>query len=171
MVYKVSEIVKELGVSRQTVYKKLRREYFKKYIVDLNGITGVTEEGLRELKAIQFKEIEDGKIEEDVVKEIVNNDLNSVSRIQEDLVDSLNRQLALYEEQLKIKDKQLDEKDKQIIELIKVTENSQVLQKMILSNTEVKLLAYREELEIRRDQVIKESKKGVLNKIKKYFKD
>ena len=25
MVYKVSEVVKELGVSRQTVYKKLRR--------------------------------------------------------------------------------------------------------------------------------------------------
>ena len=45
MIYKVSEVVKELGVSRQTVYKKLRREAYKPYIVDIDGVTGVTQEG------------------------------------------------------------------------------------------------------------------------------
>ena len=166
MVYKVAEVVKELGVSRQTVYKKLRRDNFKEYIVDLDGSIGVTEEGLQVLKDIQCKGIEEVEECKHVSKEDTG---NSVTALQKELIENLNRQIDSYEEQLKVKDKQLEEKDKQIAELIKVTENGQVLQKMILSNTEVKLLAYREELEIRRNESIKENKQGIMGKIKRIF--
>ena len=165
MVYKVAEVVKELGVSRQTVYKKLRRDNFKEYIVDLDGSMGVTEEGLQVLKGMQCKEIEEAEGKRDSKEDTS----DSVSELQKELVESLNRQLAMCEEQLKIKDKQIGEKDKQINDLIQVTENGQVLQKMILSNTEVKLLAYREELEVRRNKAQEEKEKGFINKIKRFF--
>ncbi|MGL5802388.1 MAG: hypothetical protein ACRCX7_07335 [Cetobacterium sp.] len=162
MIYKVSEVVKELGVSRQTVYKKLRREAYKPYIVEVDGVTGVTEEGLLMLKGI--KDIDSDVVNE---KEMGNNTevtgvTDSVSKLQEQLIDSLHKQLE-------VKDKQLQEKDAQINSLLKITENGQVLQKMILNNTEIKLLAYREELEERRKEHQKKEEKGLLNKIKNYF--
>ena len=162
MIYKVSEVVKELGVSRQTVYKKLRREVYKPYIVEIDGVTGVTEEGLLKLKGIK-------DIDSDVVNE--NEGCNNtevtgvtsvVSKLQEELIDRLHKQLE-------VKDKQLEEKDIQINSLLKITENGQILQKMILSNTEIKLLAYREELEERRRENQEKEQKGLLNKIKNYF--
>ena len=162
MVYKVSEVVKELGVSRQTVYKKLRRGVFKKYIVDLNGTIGVTEEGLEMLKSIQAKGIEDENQEQENKQDI---NLNVTS-----LLESLNKQLKMYEEQLKVKDKQLQEKDFQINNLMKITENGQVLQKMILTNTEIKLLAYKEELEFRRNKAQEQEQKGIINKFKNIFR-
>ena len=162
MIYKVSEVVKELGVSRQTVYKKLRREAYKPYIVDIDGVTGVTQEGLLMLKGIKDIDL-DVKYE----KEVGNNTevtgvTNGVSKLQEELIDSLHKQLE-------VKDKQLEEKDIQINSLLKITENGQILQKMILSNTEIKLLAYREELEERRRENQEKEQKGLLNKIKNYF--
>lgn len=166
MIYKVSEVVKELGVSRQTVYKKLRRNAFKQYIVSLDGKIGVTEEGLQVLKDMQCKEIEykGHKLESKA------DTGDSVIGLQEKLLDTLQKQLAVYEEQLKAKDKQIEEKDKQINDLIQLTENGQILQKMLLSNTEIKLLAYREELEFRRSKIQEEDKMGILNKLKKKFK-
>ena len=166
MVYKVSEVVKELGVSRQTVYKKLRRGVFKKYIVDLNGTIGVTEEGLEMLKSIQAKGIEDENQEQENKQDI---NLN-VTSLQSELLESLNKQLKMYEEQLKVKDKQLQEKDFQINNLMKITENGQVLQKMILTNTEIKLLAYKEELEFRRNKAQEQEQKGIINKFKNIFR-
>ena len=162
MVYKVSEVVKELGVSRQTVYKKLRRAVFKKYIVNLNGTMAVTEEGLQMLKSVQAKEIEEQKYEQENKQDI---NLNVTS-----LLESLNKQLKMYEEQLKVKDKQIEEKDKQINDLIQITENGQVLQKMILTNTEIKLLAYKEELEFRRNKAQEQEQKGIINKFKNIFR-
>lgn len=41
---------------------------------------------------------------------------------------------------------------------------------MILTNVEVKLLAYKEELEIRRNKVQREKKIGFLDKIKNFFR-
>ena len=166
MVYKVSDVVKELGVSRQTVYKKLRRDKFKKYIVELNGVTAVTEEGLQELKAMQSKDIEEVEEKDSEVSDVVNSNLN---RLQGELIQGLQNQIEVYKEQLKVKDKQLEEKDRQITELIKVTENGQFLQKMILNNTEIKLLAYKEELEVRRNIVKAKEKKGLISKIKSCF--
>ena len=162
MIYKVSEVVKELGVSRQTVYKKLRKEAYKPYIVDIDGVTGVTQEGLLMLKGI--KDIDSYVTGE---KDMANNIevigiTDGVSKLQEELIDSLHKQLE-------VKDKQLEEKDIQINNLLKITENGQILQKMILSNTEIKLLAYREELEERRRENQEKEQKGLLNKIKNYF--
>ena len=165
MVYKVSEVVKELGVSRQTVYKKLRRAVFKKYIVDLNGTIGVTEEGLQMLKSVQVKEIEERKYEQENKQDTTLN----VTSLQKELLDSLNKQLKIYEEQLKVKDRQIEEKDKQINNLMQITENGQVLQKMILTNTEIKLLAYKEELEVRRNKAQEQAQKGIINKLKNIF--
>ena len=162
MIYKVSEVVKELGVSRQTVYKKLRREAYKPYIVDIDGVTGVTQEGLLMLKGIKGIDL-DVKYEKEVGNNIeVTGVTNGVSKLQEELIDSLHKQLE-------VKDKQLEEKDIQINSLLKITENGQILQKMILSNTEIKLLAYREELEERRRENQEKEQKGLLNKIKNYF--
>ena len=165
MIYKVSEVVKELGVSRQTVYKKLRRDNFKKYIVEVKGVTGITEEGLQLLKGVEHKEIEEVDCKEDCKAE----DTKSISSLQQNLINNLNKQVLQLEQQLNIKDIQIKEKDKQIAELIKLTENSQVLQKIILSNTEIKLLAYREELEIRRQET-KKDQGGILTKLKSYLK-
>ena len=156
MVYKVAELVKEVGVSRQMIYKYLKRDSLKACIVDLEGVMGVTEEGLHILKNIKCKEVDVNE----GCKEETNNSLND---LQQELTDSLKKRIELYEDQLKMKDKQINE-------LIQVTQNNQVLQKMILSNTEVKLLAYREELEIRRNKVQEENQKGILNKIKRFFR-
>lgn len=159
MVYKVIDVVEELGVSRQTIYKRIKViEKKKGCIVDLNGTIGITELGLQALKEIHCKEID----EEPECKATL-----KVNDVQRELIDTLNKQIEMYEEQLK-------DRDRQITNLIQVTENSQVLQKMILSNTEVKLLAYREELEIRRNKAQEkeiDKNKGLLEKlIRKIFK-
>ena len=162
MIYKVSEVVKKLGVSRQTVYKKLRRAAYKPYIVEVDGVTGVTEEGLLMLKGIKDIDLCVNDENEVCSNITVIEVTDGVSKLQEELIDSLHKQLE-------VKDKQLEEKDAQINNLLKVTENGQVLQKMILSNTEIKLLAYREELEERRKENQQKEQKGLLNKIRNYF--
>ena len=168
MVYRVSEVVKELGVSRQTVYKKLRREEYKKYIVDLNGLIGVTEDGLQKLKEVNSKEEYNLESEEYNLEDIGGDTITNTTDLQSKMLDELNQQLAVYKEQLKIKDTQIEQKDKQINDLIRVNENGQVLQRMILTNTELKLIAYREELEFRRNK--NKETKGMFNKLKKFFK-
>ena len=168
MVYKVSEIVKELGVSRQTVYKKLRREEYKEYIVNLNGMIGVTEEGLQRLKKVNFKEDDNLESEECNLEGIRGDTITNVTDLQSKMLEELNHQLVAYKEQLKIKDTQIEEKDKQINDLIRVAENGQVLQRMILTNTELKLIAYKEELEFRRNK--NKETKGMFNKLIKFFK-
>ena len=155
MIYKVADVVKEIGVSRQMIYKYLKKDVLKPYIVDVDGVIGITESGVNILKNIKCKEIE-----EEPECKIETSDY--VKNLQQELTENFKKQIESYEDQLRMKDKQINE-------LIKVTENSQILQKMILSNTEVKLLAYREELEVRRNEAIKENEKGIINKIKRFL--
>ena len=160
MIYKVADVVKEIGVSRQMIYKYLKKDVLKPYIVDVDGVIGITESGVNILKNIKCKEIE---VEPECKPQCKFETSDSVNDLQQELTENFKKQIESYEEQLRMKDKQINE-------LIKVTENSQILQKMILSNTEVKLLAYREELEVRRNEAIKESEKGIINKIKRIFR-
>ena len=160
MIYKVADVVKEIGLSRQMIYKYLKKDVLKPYIVDVDGVIGITESGVNILKNIKCKEIEE---EPECKPQCKFETSDSVNDLQQELTENFKKQIESYEEQLRMKDKQINE-------LIKVTENSQILQKMILSNTEVKLLAYREELEVRRNEAIKENEKGIINKIKRIFK-
>ena len=160
MIYKVADVVKEIGLSRQMIYKYLKKDVLKPYIVDVDGVIGITESGVNILKNIKCKEIE---VEPECKPQCKFETSDSVNDLQQELTENFKKQIESYEEQLRMKDKQINE-------LIKVTENSQILQKMILSNTEVKLLAYREELEVRRNEAIKESEKGIINKIKRIFR-
>ena len=116
MLRTVEETAIQLGVSKTTIYNKLKMKEYKSKLVKKQGksmiddsLFNLIQEGLKVQNKVENKEIE--------------NDVNSETSIDEDGLLNLNKELIdnLLE--------QLKEKDKQISELHKLIENSQILLK------------------------------------------
>ena len=116
MLRTVEETAIQLGVSKTTIYNKLKMKEYKSKLVKKQGksmiddsLFNLIQEGLKVKNEVENKEIE--------------NDVNSETSIDEDGLLNLNKELIdnLLE--------QLKEKDKQISELHKLIENSQILLK------------------------------------------
>ena len=116
MLRTVEETAIQLGVSKTTIYNKLKLKEYKARIVKKQGKSMVDDS--------LFNLIQEGlKVKNEVENKEIENDVNAETSIDEDGLLNLNKELIdnLLE--------QLKEKDKQIAELHKLIENSQILLK------------------------------------------
>ena len=116
MLRTVEETAIQLGVSKTTIYNKLKLKEYKSKIVKKQG-KSMVDDGLFNL--IQ----ESLKVQNEVENKEIENDVNAEISIDEEGLFNLNKELI--ENLLN----QLKEKDKQIAELHKLIENSQILLK------------------------------------------
>lgn len=116
MLRTVEETAIQLGVSKTTIYNKLKLKEYKSRIVKKQG-KSMIDDGLFNL--IQ----ESLKVQSEVENEEIENDVKSEISIDEEGLFKFNKELI--ENLLN----QLKEKDKQIAELHKLIENSQILLK------------------------------------------
>ena len=116
MLMTVEETAIQLGVSKTTIYNKLKLKEYKSKIVKKQG-KSMIDEGL-------FNLIQEGlKIQNEIENNKNENVINAEVAIDEEGLFNLNKELI--ENLLE----QLKEKDKQIAELHKLIENSQILLK------------------------------------------
>jgi hypothetical protein len=116
MLRTVEETAIQLGVSKTTIYNKLKLKEYKSRIVKKQGKSMVDDS--------LFNLIQESlKVQNEVENKEIENDVNAEISIDEDGLLNLNKELIdnLLE--------QLKEKDKQIAELHKLIENSQILLK------------------------------------------
>ena len=116
MLRTVEETAIQLGVSKTTIYNKLKLKEYKSKLVKKQGKSMIDES--------LFNLIQEGlKVQNEVENKEIKNDVNAEISIDEDGLLNLNKELIdnLLE--------QLKEKDKQIAELHKLIENSQILLK------------------------------------------
>lgn len=116
MLRTVEETAIQLGVSKTTIYNKLKMKEYKSKLVKKQGKSMIDDS--------LFNLIQGGlKVQNKVENKEIENDVNSETSIDEDGLLNLNKELIdnLLE--------QLKEKDKQISELHKLIENSQILLK------------------------------------------
>jgi len=116
MLRTVEEVAIRLGVSKTTIYNKLKLKEYKELIVKKQGKSMVDDS--------LFNLIQESlKLKNEVENENLNNSMDEEISIDEDGLFNLNKELIsnLLE--------QLKEKDKQIAELHKLIENSQILLK------------------------------------------
>lgn len=116
MLRTVEETAIQLGVSKTTIYNKLKMKDYKSKLVKKQGKSMVDDS--------LFNLIQEGlKVQNEVENKEIENDVNAETSIDEDGLLNLNKELIdnLLE--------QLKEKDKQISELHKLIENSQILLK------------------------------------------
>lgn len=116
MLRTVEETAIQLGVSKTTIYNKLKLKEYKSKIVKKQG-KSMVDDSLFNL--IQ----ENLKVQNEVENKEIENDVNAEISIDEEGLFNLNKELI--ENLLN----QLKEKDKQIAELHKLIENSQILLK------------------------------------------
>lgn len=116
MLRTVEETAIQLGVSKTTIYNKLKLKQYKSKLVKKQGKSMIDDD--------LFNLIQESlKVQNEVENKENENDVNA--EIATDRDDLLNLNKALVESLLE----QLKEKDKQIAELHKLIENSQVLLK------------------------------------------
>ena len=116
MLRTVEETAIQLGVSKTTIYNKLKMKEYKSKLVKKQGKSMVDDS--------LFNLIQEGlKVQNEVENKEIENDVDAETSIDEDGLLNLNKELIdnLLE--------QLKEKDKQISELHKLIENSQILLK------------------------------------------
>lgn len=126
MLRTVEETAIQLGVSKTTIYNKLKLKEYKSKIVKKQG-KSMVDDGL-------FNLIQEGlKFQNEVENDKIENDANEEISIDEEGLFNLNKELI--ENLLN----QLKEKDKQIAELHKLIENSQILLKEEQKKTDKQL--------------------------------
>ena len=116
MLRTVEETAIQLGVSKTTIYNKLKMKEYKSKLVKKQGKSMIDDS--------LFNLIQDGlKVQNEVENKEIENDVNAETSIDEDGLLNLNKELIdnLLE--------QLKEKDKQISELHRLIENNQILLK------------------------------------------
>lgn len=140
--FTVDEVAEKLGVSKVTIYAKLKK--FEDKVAIVQGKKGITDE--------LFNLIKDDLKVKGIDNEPPNKDNNSNARnddisMGEDELSSLNKELinALL--------KQLEEKDKQIAELHKLIENNQVLLKQEKEVNQLQLQEHFKELDVKLNDV------------------
>lgn len=130
MLMKVSDVSKLTGLSKVSIYNKLKLKELKPYIVKNKGVTYVTEGGVNLIKDnIRLKdnitpyELNNKEIEESNNKnEEIQAFKEQLKGLSDDYLNSLKGEIASLKELIV-------EKDSQISELHKLIENSQVLLK------------------------------------------
>ena len=158
MLRTVEETAIQLGVSKTTIYNKLKMKEYKSKLVKKQGKSMIDDS--------LFNLIQEGlKVQNEVENKEIENDVNSETSIDEDGLLNLNKELIdnLLE--------QLKEKDKQISELHRLIENSQILLKEEQKKSEQQLyLAEHFEEVDNKLQDLKEKMEQKRNEKIKFFK-
>ena len=158
MLRTVEETAIQLGVSKTTIYNKLKLKEYKSKLVKKQGKSMIDDS--------LFNLIQDGlKVQNEVENKEIENDVNAETSIDEDGLLNLNKELIdnLLE--------QLKEKDKQISELHKLIENNQILLKEEQKKSEQQLyLAEHFEEVDNKLQDLKEKMEQKRNDRKSFFK-
>jgi predicted RNase H-like nuclease (RuvC/YqgF family) len=138
MNYTVSEIAKLTGVSKVSIYNKLKLKEIEKFTHKNKGITYVSEEGLNLIKEIlnlneeATTSLNDKEIESN--KHIENKEFKEDLSLIEDYINSLKDENEKLWVQIQEKDKQIQELQSIISQNNRLVENSQIL----LKNTQEK---------------------------------
>lgn len=115
--YNVEEVAKRVGVSKVTIYKKIKNlKELEKFLVNKEDRIYILDEGIKILKDSINKNKHNS------------NKVNVEDEVSADL-DCSNELINMLKDQLKEKDIQIKEKDKQLNELINLNKNNQVLLK------------------------------------------
>ena len=131
MLRSVAEVSVLTGLSKVSIYNKIKLKEIEKYVVKNKGITYISDEGINlifkglNLNDDKLKDLTNGlnSEREDVDVSIGNADFKEFKlELNKDYLNSLKSENEVLK-------KQLDEKDKQISELHKLIENSQILLK------------------------------------------
>jgi predicted DNA-binding protein YlxM (UPF0122 family) len=127
--YSISEISKMIGVSRQSIYKKIDKEGLQEYLIDGEKGKVVTDEGLDVLKGL-FSEYLDSKPDTDNLQE---KNSSTTDNLQADYIDSLKSDIeylkgVISDERESLRDI-ISDQSQQITSLTRLLENSQVLLK------------------------------------------
>lgn len=123
MLYSIAEVSDLIGLSKVSIYKKLKLKNFEGHFVKKQGITYVSEHGFNLIK-------ESLKLKEEVKSELKPKEVEK--GLNEDV--SMNTEaLNLKTDYINTLKEQLKEKDKQIIELVAALSKAQELHK----NTQV----------------------------------
>lgn len=170
MIYTVSEISDLTKLSKVSIYKRLKLKEFEPHIQKMQGVTYLTEEGLKLIK-------NDLKINIDGLNELNNKEIEQDpiaedTRYTEDL--TINKELinALLE-QLKGKDKQIQELNNRLAAEQELHKNTQVLlgrqqEPRLLEEhfkeLDLKLISIKEQMEQRKEHAA-EQKKGLLKRL------
>ena len=134
MLRSVAEVSVLTGLSKVSIYNKIKLKEMEQYVVKNKGITYISDEGIAlfkeglNLKGDTLKSLNDSlKVDDDEIAiSIENKELEKFKVELKELNKDYLNSLKFENELLK---KQLDEKDKQIAELHKLIENSQILLK------------------------------------------
>lgn len=136
--YSVTEVSKLIGVSRQSIYKKIYKEGLQEYLIDSDKGKEVTHEGFELLKKL-FNEYLESK-PEGVNLQSGNSKATDTlqDKLTADYIDNLKTDTEFFKSQL-------SEKDNQIQTLSRLLENTQILlkqeqekNKLMLESTEMK---------------------------------
>ncbi len=134
MLRSVAEVSVLTGLSKVSIYNKIKLKEIEQYVVKNKGITYISDEGVDLIKgALNLKEYTLNHLndilkvdESEVPINIENKDIEEfkaeLKELNKDYLSSLKSENELLK-------KQLDEKDKQIAELHKLIENNQILLK------------------------------------------
>ena len=144
MLRSVSEVSVLTGLSKVSIYNKIKLKEMEQYVVKNKGITYISDEGVSlikeglDLKEDTLKTLNDSfKINtNEIAVSLQNKDFEEFKVELKELNKDYLNSLKSENEVLK---KQLDEKDKQIAELHKLIENSQILLKEEQKKSEAQL--------------------------------
>lgn len=141
MLISVAELSNLIGLSKVSIYSKLKLKELEPYILKSKGITYITEEGVTLIKGFFNLNDDDLNLKDDIL-----NPLNNVSESISDKISENIENKEIQEIKYQLKElsvdylnslkqeietlkSQLVEKDKQIDELHKLIENNQILLK------------------------------------------
>ena len=134
MLRSVSEISVLTGLSKVSIYNKLKLKEMKDYIIKNKGVTYVSEEGYALIldkfnlkkEALNNLKNDTKNIKDEIALDIENKDIEEFKlefkKLKQDYINSLKLEI----ENLKV---QLDKKDNQINELMGLNKNNQILLK------------------------------------------
>lgn len=134
MLRSVAEVSVLTGLSKVSIYNKIKLKEIQQYVVKNKGITYVSDEGIALIKeGLNLKEEtlnslnNNFKIDKDEVAISIEN--KEIEEFKVELKELNKDYLNSLKSENEVLKKQLEEKDKQIAELHKLIENSQILLK------------------------------------------
>ena len=133
----VSEISVLTGLSKVSIYKKIKQEKFQKFITRNKGITYISEDGVKlilkefEVKRVKSDGLNSLNCEHDFENEEVAITIENkgIEEEKEWLKELKVEYINSLKDEIKYLRKQIEKKDNQIQELINLNKNNQVLLK------------------------------------------
>lgn len=156
MLKSINNVSKELGISKATIYKKLKEEKYKKLIIKENNVIKINESLYELLKANTKRK----NIEEVENVEIVDKEELNIVKVEENMKEDNVVGILL---------KQIKEKDIQINRLHDLIENNQILIKNSQEREKVNLEEHFKEIDKKLIE-IRDRNRNKNNKLIKIFK-